>query len=122
MSRSLIIFSFATIVLTVLSIPFMVLYPGEFVLGGHYYIAPGESLEENISFYFAQVVVDEGASVNGHVLLVSSTLDLRGNVTEDIHAFESDLTLRGTAHVEGRIDQNALIHWTLLLPALAQIP
>ena len=108
MIRSLTFFSFAAILLTILSVPFMALYPGEFVLGGHYHISPGESLKEDINFYFAQVTVDEGASIDGHVFLFSSTLDLRGNVTEDIRSFESDLILRENAHVGGDLDENAL--------------
>jgi len=122
MIRGLVILSFAAILLAIFSVPFMALHPGEFILGGHYHIGSGEALKENVSFYFAQVTVDEGASVNGHVFLFSSTLDLRGDVTEDIHAFESDLTLRESAHVDGKIDQTDFIHWTLLLPALAQVP
>ncbi len=122
MIRSLTFFSFAAILLTILSVPFMALYPGEFVLGGHYHIGPGESLKEDINFYFAQVTVDEGASIDGHVFLFSSTLDLHGNVTEDIHSFESGLTLRENAHVGGDLDENALIHWTLLLPPIVQVP
>lgn len=122
MIRSLTIFSLAAILLAVLSVPFMALYPGEFVLGGHYHIGPGESLKENINFYFAQVTIDEGASIDGHVFLFSSMMDLRGNVTEDIHAFESELNLRENARVGGNLNENALIHWTLLLPPIAQVP
>jgi cytoskeletal protein CcmA (bactofilin family) len=92
------------------------------VLGGHYHITAGEALNEDISFYFAQVTIDEGAKVDGHIFLYSSTLDLRGDVTENIHAFESDLTLRASARVEGEIDEKDLIHWTLLLPAMTQLP
>jgi hypothetical protein len=122
MIRSVTIFFFATILLAIVSVPFMALHPGEFVLGGHYHIGPGETLKEDVSFYFAQVTIDEGASVDGHIFLYSSTLDLRGDVSEDIHAFESDLTLRETAQVDGEIDATDLIHWTLLLPAIAQVP
>ena len=122
MIRILTIFSFAAILLAILSVPFMALYPGEFVLGGHYHIGSGESLREDVNFYFAQVTVDEGASIDGHVFLFSSTLDLRGNVTEDIHAFESELTLRNNAHVGGDLNESALIHWTLLLPLIVQVP
>lgn len=120
--RSLIIISLTTILLATVSMPFMVLHPGEFVMGGQYHITPDMKLDEDISFYFAQVTVDEGAQVDGQIFLYSSTLDLRGNVTENIHAFESVLTLRETAHVKGEIDQNEVIHWTLLLPRIAQIP
>ena len=122
MIRSLTIFSFAAILLTILSVPFMALYPGEFVLGGHYHIGPGESLKEDINFYFSQVIIDEGASIDGHVFLFSSTLDLRGKVTKDIRSFESNLTLRDNARVGGNLNENALIHWTLLLPHIAQVP
>jgi hypothetical protein len=122
MIRSLTIFSFAAILFAILSVPFMALYPGEFVLGGHYHIGPGESLKEDINFYFAQVTIDEGASIDGRVFLFSSTLDLRGNVTKDIRSFESELTLRDNAHVGGDLNENALIHWTLLLPSIAQVP
>lgn len=122
MIRSLTIFSFAAILLAILGVPFMALYPGEFVLGGHYHIGPGESFKEDINFYFAQVTIDEGASIDGHVFLFSSTLDLRGNVTKDIRSFESDLILRDNAHVGGFLNENALIHWTLLLPHIAQVP
>jgi hypothetical protein len=122
MIRALAILSCAAILLVIFSIPFMALHPGEIVLGGHYHIGPDVSLKKDLSFYFAQVTVDKGASVDGHVFLFSSTLDLRGDVTEDIHAFESDLTLRESAHVNGKIDKTDLTHWTLLLPAIAQVP
>jgi len=122
MIRALSIFSLATIFLTILSLPILILQPGAFVLGGQYHIGPGEILEEDVSFYFAQVTIDEGAEVDGRVFLYSSTLDLYGDVTEDIHAFESDLSLRESAHVDGEIDQNDFVHWTLLLPSIVWLP
>lgn len=122
MIRSLIIFALAAIVLSTLSVPFMILHPGEFVFGGQHYITSDTPVKEDMSFYFAQVTIEEGAQVDGQIFLYSSTLDLRGDVTEDIHAFESALTLRETAHVDGDIDETGIIHWTLLLPAIAQLP
>jgi hypothetical protein len=116
------IFSVATVLVAAVIVPLTLLQPGAFVLGGHYHITAGEALNEDISFYFAQVTIDEGAKVDGHIFLYSSTLDLRGDVTENIHAFESDLTLRASARVEGEIDEKDLIHWTLLLPAMTQLP
>jgi len=121
MIRSLIFASFAVVLLATLSMPFVVIHSGETVLGGQYHITTDTALNEDMSFYFAQVTIDEGASVNGHIFLYSSTLDLRGHVTEDIHAFESDLSLGETAQVDGDVDQNDFIHWTLLLPAIAHI-
>ena len=122
MIRSLALFSFAAILLSVLCAPLIMMYSGELVVGGHYTVGPGEALKEDVSFYFAQVTIEEGASVDGHVFLYSSTLDLGGSVTEDIHAFESDLTMRETAQVDGEVDERDFIHWTLLLPAAAQLP
>ena len=122
MIRSLVIFSLATVLLATLSMPFLVLHPGETILGGQYHITSGTPLEKDLSFYFAQVTIDDGALVDGQIFLYSSTLDLRGHVTEDIHAFESSLTLRETAQVGGKIDEKDFIHWTLLLPAIAQVP
>jgi hypothetical protein len=122
MIRGLAIFSFAAILLALVSVPLMVLQPGSLVLGGHYSIGPGEVLKDDISFYFAQVTIDEGAEVEGHVFLYSSVLDLRGVVTEDVHAFESGLTLREGARVNGKIDEKDLLHWTVLLPAVFQVP
>jgi len=121
MIRSLIFASFAVVLLATLSMPFVVIHPGETVLGGQYHITADTPLDKDMSFYFAQVMIDEGVSVNGHIFLYSSILDLRGHVTEDIRAFESDLSLGETAHVDGDIDQNDFIHWTLLLPAIAHI-
>lgn len=124
MIRTLTFFSVAAVLLSVLCVPLTtsMTHSGGFVFGGHYHIGSDESLKEDISFYFAQVTIDEGAAVDGHVFLYSSTLDLRGHVTEDIHAFESDLTLRESAQVDGEIDESEFIHWTLLLPAAAQLP
>ena len=122
MIRSLVIFSLATVLLATLSMPFLVLHPGEAVLGGRYHITSDTLLEKDMSFYFAQVTIDDDALVDGHIFLYSSTLDLRGHVTEDIHAFESNLTLRESAQVDGKIDETGFIHWTLLLPAIAQVP
>lgn len=121
MNRSLVISAMVVVLLATLSMPFLVLHSGEFVLGGQHHITAETPLEKDISFYFAQVTIDENALINGRIFLYSSTLDLHGHVTEDIHAFESDLTLYKSAQVDGEIDQNDLIHWTLLLPAIAQI-
>ena len=118
MTRSLIIFPLAAVLLATLSMPFLVLHPGKTVLGGQYHITAETSLNEDISFYFSQVTIDEDALVKGQIFLYSCTLDLRGHVTEDVHAFESDLTLHETAQVDGKIDQKDFIHWTLLLPAI----
>jgi len=122
MIRSLIISALVVVLLTTASMPLMVLHPGEFVLGGQHQITSETPLEGNISFYFAQVTIEENAQVDGQIFLYSSTLDVRGHATKDIHAFESDLTLHDTARVDGKIDQNDFIHWTLLLPEIAQIP
>lgn len=123
MIRSLAVFTFAAILVSAsLYAPLLLLQTGETVLGGHYHVRPGETLHNDMRFYFAQVTIDEGASVDGHIFLYSSTLDLQGDVTEDIHAFESDLTVRETAHVDGEIDEKDFIHWTLLLPAAARLP
>jgi hypothetical protein len=122
MIRSFVILSLATVLLATLSMPFLVLHPGESVLGGRYHITSDSPLEKDMSFYFTQVTIDDDALVDGHIFLYSSTLDLRGHVTEDIHAFESHLTLRESAQVDGKIDQTYFIHWTLLLPAIAQVP
>ena len=111
MIRTFAVLLSATILLAILSVPAT-------VVGGHHYLGPNETLKEDVRFYFSQVTIDEDASVEGCVFLFSSTLDLRGNVTEDIHAFESDLTLQGTAHVDGNINQTEFIHWTLLLPSI----
>lgn len=121
MIRSLAFLFVAVVLGAVLCGPFTALHLGEIVLGGHYHVGTGESLNTDTSFYFAQVTIDEGASVEGHVFLYSSTLDLRGRVAEDIHAFESDLTLRESAQVEGEIDEKDIFHWTFLLPAMAHI-
>lgn len=122
MIRILVIFSVATVLLAGLASPLVVLQPGQSILGGTYHIGQNEPLKEDVNFYFAQVIVEEGASVDGHVFLFSSTLDLAGQVTGDIHAVESDLTLRESARVGGEIGEKDLIHWTLLLPATARLP
>ena len=118
MTRSLIILSLSVVLLATLSMPILVLHPGESFLGGQYHITADTPLDEDMSFYFAQVTIDEDALVKGQIFLYSSTLDLCGHVTEDVHAFESDLTLHETAQVDGKIDQKDFIHWTLLLPAI----
>lgn len=122
MIRALAFFSIAVALGSILCVPVSVLHSGETVLGGQYRVGRGENLDRDTSFYFAQVTIEEGASVEGHLFLYSSTLDLAGQVTEDIHAFESDLTLRESAHVEGEVDEKDFIHWTFLLPAMAHIP
>jgi len=116
--RTLAVFSLAAILLAVLSAPLVALYPGAFVVGGHYYVGPGQTLDEDVSFFFAQVTIDEGASVDGHVFLFSSALDLGGNVTDGIRGLESDVTVRETAQVAGAVNETGLIHWMLLLPAI----
>jgi hypothetical protein len=122
MIRFFTLFSVVTMLLTGLMSPTPAPKSGMVVLGGSHHIRQNESLKENVSFYFAQVTIDEGASVDGQVFLFSSTLDLAGRVTEDIHAFESDLTLRESAQVDGKIDEKDFIHWTFLLPAMVQLP
>jgi hypothetical protein len=122
MIRALTLFSVAALLVAAVSLPFMVLQPGPVVIGGHYHIGSGEALSGNMSFYFAQVTIDEGALVNGHISLYSSTLDLRGTVTKGIQAFESDLKLRDSGLVDGKIEQSGLLHWTVLLPAILSLP
>jgi len=122
MIRTLAIFSLAAVLLSTLSIPFLVFHPGATVVGGQYHITADSLMDEDMSFYFAQVTIDEGALVDGRIFLFSSTLNLRGHVTEDIRAFESDLSMHETARVDGETDQNDFIHWTLLLPEIVQIP
>lgn len=122
MTRSLIIFLLTAVVISTLIMPFVVLHPGDSVVGGEYHISSNTLLEEDMSFYFAQVTVDEDVLVDGQIFLYSSTLNLRGHVTKDIHAFESDLTLHDTARVDGEVDESDFIHWTLLLPGIVQFP
>ena len=73
MIRTFVTFLIATVLLAGLSISLVAVQPGTFILGGHYHVASGETLREDINFYFAQVEIDEGASVEGHVFLFSST-------------------------------------------------
>ena len=120
--RILAVFSLAAIFLAVLSAPLVALFPGAVVVGGHFYVGPGQTLEEDVSFFFAQVTIDEGASVDGHIFMFSSALDLGGNVSNGIRGLESDLILRETAQISGAVDETDVIHWTLLLPAIDQIP
>ncbi len=122
MFRIFALLSIAAGMLARLVAPISVAQPEMVVLGGSYHIRQGESLKEDVRFYFAQVTVDEGASVDGKIFLFSSTLDLGGHVSKEIHALESDLTLRESAQVDGKIDEKDFIHWTVLLPAMAQLP
>ena len=122
MIRTFALFSLATILLAVLAIPLQMLHPGVVVVGGHHHIGSNERLQGDLRCYFAQVTIEEGAEVYGQLFLLSSTLDLRGHVTEDIHAFESDVTLRETSHVGGIVGGTDFIHWTLLLPAINKTP
>jgi len=118
--RILIISALVVVLLASMSMPFLVLHSGRIIVGGQHHITSDMLLGEDMSFYFAQVTVDEDALVDGQIFLYSSTLGLHGHVTKDIHAIESDLTLHTTARVDGEIDQNDLIHWTLVLPEIVQ--
>lgn len=122
MFHILTLFSVATTMLAGLISPLTSWHTGTLFLGGSHQISANKSISEDVSFYFAQVTIEEGATVDGHIFLFSSTLDLAGHVTEEVHAFESDLMLRDSAKVDGEIDEEDLIHWTLLLPTIAQLP
>ena len=105
MTRTLAIFSVGAVFLASMLAPLAVLKSGMLVLGGRYHFDHNDSLKKDVNFYFAQVTIEEGADVDGQVFLFSSTLDLAGHVTEDVHAFESDLTLRKSARVDGEIGE-----------------
>src|SRR5512141_1252471 len=73
------------------------------VLGGEYVVRRGEALQGNVYAFFAQVFVEDGASIAGRLVGVSSTLDLAGSVGGSVLAVGSDVTIRQTAQLAQQV-------------------
>jgi hypothetical protein len=90
-----------------------------FVVGGEYVIPRGHVLQGGLYAFFAQVFVEDGASITGRLVGVSSTLDLAGSVGGSVLALSSDVTVRQSARLAKKVSQVSAVPYVVLLPKLA---
>jgi hypothetical protein len=90
-----------------------------FVVGGEYVVPRGQVLQGDLYAFFAQVFVEDGASVAGRLVGVSSTLDLAGSVGGRVLALSSDVTVRQSARLAANVGELSGVPYVVLLPRLA---
>jgi hypothetical protein len=62
-----------------------------YVIGGNYVVGKGETLRGDLVVVCAQVMLEEGAQVNGRLIALSSDVEIRGTVGKEILSLESNL-------------------------------
>lgn len=91
-----------------------------YIIGGEYVIHEGETLHGNLGLFFTQVILEKGTRVDGKILSVSSTIDVRGTVTGDISAIESEVEIEQPADVKIISREPDVIPFVILLPEVAR--
>lgn len=95
------------IILAALFIPQAALAQGpggdEFVFGGTYTLAEGETLDGNLYVFGGIATLENRSIVNGDIILAGGTLQVRGEVRGDITATGGLINLDDTAVVRGDV-------------------
>jgi hypothetical protein len=109
--------------LVVLLLAWVVLFPWKSVLviGGEYTLGSGQTLDRDLTAVFARVIVEDGARVDGRLTGISSHLDLRGQITGDILAIESEITLHSSCETVGAQQAFDAFEYVILLPELLRL-
>ena len=93
---------------------------GSYIIGGAYVIHGGKVVNGNLQAFFAQIILEDGARVEGRIVLVSSTLDVAGSVSGKILAVDSDITIRETARLNESVRRADAVPYILLLPEITR--
>ncbi len=94
--------------------------PDNVVIGGEYVVATGQTVPGDLSVWFAQIRLEDGASVQGSIRAVSSVLDLGGRVEGSILGVGSDVIVRATAQLSEEPRSVQTISYVILLPRMAR--
>jgi hypothetical protein len=94
---------------------------GVYVIGGVYVIPRGQVIQGDLHVLFAQVIVEDGARLDGRIVSISSTLDLAGGVAGEVLAIGSDTTIRDSAKLLRSPHEVRLIPYVILLPSMARV-
>lgn len=94
--------------------------PDEIAIGGTYVLHGGQQLTGNLILIFAQFTLEDGATLDGRIVSVSSVIDVRGQMRGDVLAFDSDLTIRDTARMSGSSKEIQALPYVILLPEIAR--
>lgn len=91
-----------------------------YIIGGEYVVHEGETLHGNLELFFTQVIIEKDTRVDGKILSVSSTIDVRGIVTGNISAIESEVEIEQPADVKIISREPDVIPFVILLPEIAR--
>jgi hypothetical protein len=91
-----------------------------YIVGGEYVIREGETVQGNLSLFFAQVTLDKDSRLDGSILSFSSVVDVRGAVTGDISSVESEVNVQQSAQVKVVPRDTDLFPLVVLLPEMAR--
>ncbi len=94
--------------------------PDQVAIGGTYVLQGGQQITGNLILVFAQFTLEDGATLDGRIVSVSSVIDLRGRISGDVLAFDSDLTIRNTARMSGSPKEIQAFPYVILLPEIAR--
>ena len=91
-----------------------------YIVGGEYVIRGGETVQGNLSLFFAQVTLEKDARLEGSILSFSSVVDVGGTVTGNISSLESEVNVRQPAEVKVVPRDTGVFPLVLLLPEMAR--
>ena len=91
-----------------------------YIVGGEYVIPEGETVQGNLSLFFAQVTLEKDARLEGSILSFSSVVDVRGAVTGDISSVESEVNVQQSAEIKAVPRDTGLFPLVVLLPEMAR--
>ncbi|MFO7624246.1 MAG: polymer-forming cytoskeletal protein [Anaerolineales bacterium] len=76
----------------------------EFVLGGTFTLASGETLSGNLWILGGNATLEPGSRVNGDIMVLGGNVSLSGEVSGDVNAMGGNIDLRSQAVVRGDLN------------------
>ncbi len=91
-----------------------------YIIGGEYIVHKGEVVQGNLGTFFAQVILEKDARVDGALLSFSSSVEVCGNVTGNITSLESEVNVQQSAQVKGIPKDTGVFPFVVILPEMAR--
>jgi hypothetical protein len=80
-------------------------YPSQFVVGNTYVLKSHEKINGNIVGIGTNLIIEDGAFVQGDVSLIGSTIDLSGRIVGDLNVMAGSSVIENPAIITGNINQ-----------------
>jgi hypothetical protein len=80
-------------------------YPSQFVVGNTYMLKSHEKINGNIVGIGTNLIIEDGAIIQGDISLIGSTIDLSGRIAGDLNVLAGSSLIENSAIITGNINQ-----------------